>query len=227
MVRSVKDLLRKTLGYAKVTYVQLSTVLCEITATINARPLTVVTEDLEDLIPLTPAMFLHDTAYPGVSDLELLEASGFQKLFQNRKKYLQEIKMRFRREYLSLLVHRGKQKVVKKFNVGDVVFIGSDDKKRWQWPMARILELMPGKDGHVRVAKLKTAFGVFIRPVQWLFAMEVTSPKEIPKKANHERDESRNKDSVEEEEVVESQEVQEQVQTRAGRKVKVPEWYGV
>ena len=31
--------------------------------------------------------------------------------------------------------------------IGDVLLVGSDDRKRLQWPVARIVELIPGRDG--------------------------------------------------------------------------------
>jgi hypothetical protein len=63
--------------------------------------------------------------------------------------------------------------------VGDVVLVGADNKKRWEWPMAKILELIPGKDGTVRVAKIKTSTGEWMRPLQRLYPMEVSSAAEM------------------------------------------------
>jgi len=42
-----------------------------------------------------------------------------------------------------------------------------------EWPIARIKELFPGKDGLVRVVKLQTANGELIRPVQRLIPLEL------------------------------------------------------
>ncbi|XP_021967506.1 uncharacterized protein LOC110862595 [Folsomia candida] len=69
MVRSVKDLLKRMLGRAKLNYDQLRTCLSSVAAVINDRPLTTTTEDHEDLIPLTPAMF-----FKGVSKSEFPES---------------------------------------------------------------------------------------------------------------------------------------------------------
>jgi len=46
------------LGNAKLNYEQLRTCLSQVENVVNERPLTVVSEDLNDLIPLTPAMFM-------------------------------------------------------------------------------------------------------------------------------------------------------------------------
>lgn len=146
LIRSVKDLLKRILGFGKLTYVQLETCLCEVESVINGRPLTFVTEDQDDLIPLTPAMFIHDLPDGEFPEAELISVNGLQSKFKNMKKLSEELGSRFRKEYLAQLVHRGKDKKLRDFKVGDVVLVGADNKKRIQWPMGRILELLPGKD---------------------------------------------------------------------------------
>ena len=57
MVKSTKRCLRKVVGRAKLYYDELSTLLVEIEAVINSRPLTYLSaEDLDE--PLTPSHFL-------------------------------------------------------------------------------------------------------------------------------------------------------------------------
>ncbi|GFU32443.1 integrase catalytic domain-containing protein, partial [Trichonephila clavipes] len=58
LVRTVKELLKRTLGRSVLTYDELYTVLCDCESIINCRPLTYVSENPEELIPLTPSMFL-------------------------------------------------------------------------------------------------------------------------------------------------------------------------
>jgi len=214
LVRSVKELLRRTLRKTTLSYDKLRTILSEIEAVINGRPLTTVTEDPDDLRPLTPAMFMHEISCPSMTDRELLDVSGFRKLYQEKRTLLDDLKTRFRREYLSQLVQRGKEKSVRTFRVGDVVLVGADNKRRWEWPMARIVELLPGKDGHVRVAKVKTAVGILTRPIQHLNALEVSSPEDKPPQPT----------TVQSSDETPEPEAQ---FTRSGRKVKAPVRYGV
>jgi len=57
LVRTTKRCLRKTIGQARLTYDELSTVLVEVEAVINSRPLSYVTaDDFEE--PLTPSHLL-------------------------------------------------------------------------------------------------------------------------------------------------------------------------
>ncbi|GFS63215.1 hypothetical protein TNCV_1496451 [Trichonephila clavipes] len=46
-----------------------------------------------------------------------------------------------------------------------MVLIGNDNKKRLSWPIAKIIELIPGRDGEIRTVRLKTQHGTVIRPV--------------------------------------------------------------
>ncbi|GFT86078.1 DUF5641 domain-containing protein [Trichonephila clavipes] len=62
-----------------------------------------------------------------------------------------------------------------KTNEGDIVLIGTDDKKRLHWLLGRVLELFPGKDGIIRLVKLRTERGDMLRPIQRLYPLEVTS----------------------------------------------------
>ncbi|GFY72607.1 integrase catalytic domain-containing protein [Trichonephila inaurata madagascariensis] len=58
--------------------------------------------------------------------------------------------------------------------VGDIVSIGDDVKKRLQWSLARIIELIPGKDRIVRTVRVKTQHSVFVRPIQRIFPLEAS-----------------------------------------------------
>ncbi|GFX15807.1 uncharacterized protein TNCV_1061291 [Trichonephila clavipes] len=59
--------------------------------------------------------------------------------------------------------------------VGEIVLVGNDSKKRINWPLAVIVELVPGCDGNVRTVKVKTQTGVFLRPIQRIFPLEIDS----------------------------------------------------
>ena len=54
------------------------------------------------------------------------------------------------------------------------MLVGADNQ-RILWPMARILELIPGRDGIVRVARVKTQRGSLPRPLQRLYPLEMSS----------------------------------------------------
>ena len=57
-VKSAKYHLVRVIGEKVSTFVELSTVLCRIEAILNSRPLMALTDDVNDLVVLTPAHFL-------------------------------------------------------------------------------------------------------------------------------------------------------------------------
>ncbi|GFT21364.1 DUF5641 domain-containing protein [Trichonephila clavipes] len=111
-------------------------------------------EDPNELLPLSPAMFIHGNSNCETSDLDQVDQSSLVK----RTKYLQklcgDLRQRFRNEYLALLVHRGTRR---------------NDA----------LEVYPGKDGVPRVARIRTSHGERIRPFQRLYPLEVSAKTEI------------------------------------------------
>lgn len=179
LIGIIKDLLKRVLKNRKLSLDQLHTTLCQIEGVINDRPLTYVTEDQDDLIPLTPSMFLREIQEVDCPEVEALDAFQIRANRKAKTSLREEFRVRFRNEYLSQLVQRGKGEKVHQFIVGDVVLIGDDNKKRLMWEMGRIAELMVGKDGKCRVAKVKTAHGHLVRPLQRLFPLEISHPVEV------------------------------------------------
>lgn len=70
LVGLVKRALRKTVSRKLLTYVQLQTVLKEVEATVNARPLVYICDDIDSTITLTPGHFLTLNPNTGVPELE-------------------------------------------------------------------------------------------------------------------------------------------------------------
>ncbi|OXU31774.1 hypothetical protein TSAR_006772, partial [Trichomalopsis sarcophagae] len=77
------------------------------------------------------------------------------------------------RKYLGQLVrHCKSKKNLNTIKEGDIVLIASDYQKRLDWPLARVLQVVPGNDGVPRIAKLKTAEGELVRLLQRLIPLE-------------------------------------------------------
>ena len=55
---------------------------------------------------------------------------------------------------------------VRNLRLGDVVLLRDDISPPTQWPLAIITELHPGKDGLVRVVKVRTAKSEFTRGIE-------------------------------------------------------------
>ncbi|GIY91773.1 hypothetical protein CEXT_251811 [Caerostris extrusa] len=60
-----------------------------------------------------------------------------------------------------------------------VVLIGSDNRKRIDWPPGVITEFIPGKDKQVRLIKVKTSHCTLLRLIQRIYPLEVDSSKDL------------------------------------------------
>ncbi|GFV91905.1 DUF5641 domain-containing protein [Trichonephila clavipes] len=137
-----------------------------------AGPLFLKTGEKE-LIPLTPAMFLIENRCSDTTDIDELNSTDLRKRMKYRIKLLSDLRKRFRKEYLSELIQKQNDNRVREPRIGEMVLIGNDNKKRLSWPIAKIIELIPGRDGEIRTVRLKTQHGTVIRPVQRIFPLEV------------------------------------------------------
>ncbi|UYV83382.1 hypothetical protein LAZ67_23000834 [Cordylochernes scorpioides] len=141
---------------------------------INARPLTYIAEDNDDLVPLTPEMFLREPRAEEEIDLNEFRCN-FGKSYGKRKRLLKEFRKRFRSEYLGLLVHNDNRKKQRQLKVGDIVLVEVENRKQINWPMGKITKVFPGTDNVRRLVEVKTKSGFMKRAVQRLFPLEVPS----------------------------------------------------
>ncbi|GBL91789.1 hypothetical protein AVEN_71422-1 [Araneus ventricosus] len=98
LVRVIKELLRRTLGNSVFSFEELETVICGCESVINSRPLTYISKESRELVPLTPSMFLIENRCSDVTDFEAIDQGHFQKRIRFRSKLLNDLKQRFRRD---------------------------------------------------------------------------------------------------------------------------------
>ncbi|GFU22393.1 bel12-ag transposon polyprotein [Nephila pilipes] len=121
---------------------------------------------------ILPSKHLADIPLNNVSDLDQIGKTNIVLRWSYIQKVRENLKQRFKREYLGFL-RSSVTKREDKINVGDIVLIGTDDKKRLHWLLGRVLELFPGKDGIIRLVKLRTEKGNVLRPIQRLYPLEL------------------------------------------------------
>jgi len=150
------------------------TLLCEVEAILNSRPLTTVSGDPSDVEPLTPAHIL--TMKPAVLPPPgtFQDADVYSRKRWRRIQYLAQVFWsRWRREFLCLCQARSKwTNEQRNLSVDDIVLI-KEDAPRSQWPLGRVLEVESGQDGLVRAAKVNTRSGSFRRPIAKLVRLFV------------------------------------------------------
>ncbi|GFT12015.1 integrase catalytic domain-containing protein [Trichonephila clavipes] len=136
LIGMLKIILRRVLGKACLTYEELYTVVCDSESVINSRPLTYLSKDQEDLVALTPAMFLQEIKENGVPDLDLIDSQRMNRRFLYRQRIRQELRKRFRLKYLGQLKSFSKSRKEDVIKEGDIVLIGDTNSKRIYWPFA-------------------------------------------------------------------------------------------
>ena len=185
-VKSFKHHFKRVIGEQKLTFEELTTLLTQIEACLNSRPLCALSEDPEDLDFLSPSHFL-----TGGSALTLVETEhDLRTRWQLTQKILHDLWNRWRTEYLTQLNTRSKWKQPQKnINIGDIVLIHDDNLPPGKWALGRVIELHPGTDKNVRVVTLKTKSGYMKRPIIKL-SMLLDSEADVTK------DDSKNKDST-------------------------------
>lgn len=228
MVRSVKEPLRKILRQSSINLEQLDLLLMEITTVINDRPLTTLTEDPEDLEPLTPNMFLRGTKNATFPEEEAITHKTLRSEWERIKIYKELLQTRFRKEYLGQLVEHKRTNKSSVIKVGDIVLVENDKKKRYQWPMGRVMEIMPSSDGEIRVAKIRTRGGCINRPLRRLYPLEMNDSRPDMSSDVSNVHLVTNAPQEEEEEVIEEDNIfnednsETEKITKSGRKVKKP-----
>ncbi|XP_076383917.1 uncharacterized protein LOC143261233 [Megalopta genalis] len=175
-VKSAKYHLKRIIGEQRLTFEELYTLLTQVESCLNSRPISPISSDPNDLNPLTPGHFLigdAPTALPShdLTDIKTNRLSRFQLIQQMFQHFWQ----RWKREYLHQLQQRSKWRTSspQALEVGTLVLIKEDNLPPLRWRLGRIKELHLGTDGGARVATVKTADGIFKRPVAKLCMLPI------------------------------------------------------
>ena len=152
----------------------LQTAFCEVEFIMNDRPITTVTNDPNDLEPLTPNHLLQLKTFP------ILPPGLFQRedLYSRRRwrqvQYLADLFWkRWTREYVPLMQERHKwNKIKRNFTAGDIVVIIDDNAPRNSWLLGRVVKALPGAKGLVRSVLVKTKTNIIQRPIMTLCLLD-------------------------------------------------------
>ncbi|CAI6373892.1 unnamed protein product [Macrosiphum euphorbiae] len=171
-VKSTKTLLHRITNGKVLTYEELNTILHQVEATLNSRPLSAMSADPSDFKTLTAGHFLTMEPLVPIPSIPTTTDSS-QNLtvtLRNRWALIQQIQNHFwnrwHREYLHTLQERPKwNRVTVNIRLGALVIL-KEPTPPLTWKTARVVEICPGPDGVVRVTKVRTANGkIFTRPV--------------------------------------------------------------
>ena len=174
MIKAAKKAIRAILSNADINDEELMTTFIGVEALLNSRPLTYQSADSKDITPLTPNHFLHGQA-GGLSAPETVDEIAFnpKKRWRRVQELISHCWKRWLKEWLPLLNARQKWNEIRPdLKIGDVVLAISPKSPRTHWPLARVLEVYPGQDGHVRVVKLQAGKETIVRPISKCVPLE-------------------------------------------------------
>lgn len=164
-VKITKFHLTRTMKETRLTLGELNTLLCQVEACINSRPITPLSNNPSDLEVLTPAHFLIGGPLFLTPEVDLTNKSpnGLR-----RWKYVQYLMQifwkRWEREYLPQCQIRGKWVTnIKPLEINDVVIVKGENTHPTRWKLGRVIDLHPGKDKIIRVATVRMANGTEMR----------------------------------------------------------------
>lgn len=166
-VKSIKFHLKRTMGETSYTLDELTTLLTQIEAILNSRPLQPLSDDPDDLTTLTPGHFLIGKALttlpePSLQALNPSRLSRWQLIQQQTQSFWSQwSKAHLQRQLAtSKWWHKSNQ-----LQVGSLVLLTDERFPPCKWPLARITQLHPGADGLTRVVTIKTATTTLVRPI--------------------------------------------------------------
>ena len=166
--------LKAILTDANVSDEELMTAITGAESLLNSRPLKYQTANVDDDVPLTPNHFLHGQM-GGSFAPETVDQTTFspRKPWQRVQELVMHFWQRWLKEWLPGLNPTTKwHKEKRNSKVGDIVIVISPDNPRAHWPLAKVIQVFPGKDGKVRVAQVQTGQKLLKRPVNKLCLLE-------------------------------------------------------
>ena len=160
-------------------FLELQTVLLEVEAILNSRPLCPLYEDnLEE--PLTPNHLLFGRKFPQRNEFDHQSSNlphGVKRV-RYIERVLEHFWERWRKEYVvelrNYLLYKYKKKNDLIPTVNDIVIVYESKTPRQNWCLGRITELIPSKDKQIRGAKvlLGRTKNIIERPINKLYPLE-------------------------------------------------------
>lgn len=167
-VKSTKFHIKRVIGMNSLTFEEYYTVLSQIEAILNSRPISPLSNDSSDPQPLTPAHFLIGQRLTTIPDEDYLRIPENRlSKFKRLQRMVQHFWARWSKEYISELQQRTKwkQQFPSILKPGCIVLIKEDGLPPLKWQLGVVQEIHPGTDGVVRAATVKTTSAILKRPV--------------------------------------------------------------
>ncbi|XP_053691504.1 uncharacterized protein LOC128740017 [Sabethes cyaneus] len=179
-VKTAKRHLFRQLGSTRLSFEDYYTILHQIEAAMNSRPLLPMSDDPNNLAALTPGHFLTGSSLQALPDPDLLHTpvNALDHL-QRLQQHVQKFWSHWRSEYLQELIKDTKRAARNdEIQPGRMVILVDEMLPAIRWPLARITQIHPGSDNLTRVVTLRTAKGIITRPITKICLLPV--PESTP-----------------------------------------------
>ena len=201
LIKVVKDCIYKTFGRSTISSTNFRTALSDIQLMINNRPLTYRTKEgeLDVLTPnhflnlgdLSPSLVLSESTLTMLWDLDeeeqpnaLINALDVRDSLQEkfREMWTHSYLLSLREQHLSSKKIPSNHPSLK---VGSILMLKNPFKPRIFWSLVKIVDLIPSKDGNIRVVKIQRSDGSqTTAAISNLYPLELhctrTSHREVP-----------------------------------------------
>ncbi|XP_011883895.1 PREDICTED: uncharacterized protein LOC105571038 [Vollenhovia emeryi] len=179
-VKSVKHHLHRVLGSHTLSFEEMTTLLCQIEACLNSRPIAPLSDSFDDYQFLTPGHFLIGQSIavapePSILDLQENRLSRWQMVRQISERFWKL----WSDDYVNTLQQRSKwRKPMPAVVTGKLVLLRNPLLPPCKWELGRIIRLHPGPDGLTRVVTVRTAASEYVRPIGKICILPVDASKD-------------------------------------------------
>ena len=172
-MRTIRKVLQGVIQEQSLNDESLRTLMCEVESILNNRPITAVSDGPNVPLALKPNHLLLLREGPPLPPRLSDEADRYKRRWRQVQYLVTIFWKRWVKQYLPELQRRQKWLHEKpNISVGDLVLMVDESVPRGLWPMARVIETYPGKDGLVRSVKIRTKNTQLVRPIAKLVMLE-------------------------------------------------------
>ncbi|XP_054086940.1 uncharacterized protein LOC128921926 [Zeugodacus cucurbitae] len=169
-VKSAKHHIVRVIGNALLTAEELATLLAEVEAILNSRPLTPLSQDPNDGEAFTPAHLLIGCSLRALPPEKVpVDPVRCCERWQLVCCLKQQFWRQWSKVYLRGLQERNKWlHPTRNMQLNDLVLVHEDNVPPQLWVLGRVVATVEGQDGKVRVADVATKTGTIKRPIHKL-----------------------------------------------------------
>ncbi|XP_074099251.1 uncharacterized protein LOC141527581 [Cotesia typhae] len=166
-VKSMKHHLTRRIGESSFTFEEFTTLLHQVEAILNSRPLESLSQDPQDLSALTPGHLLIGRALNAIPEPSLLELNTAR---LSRWQFIQQRIQCFWKHWSNSYIQRhlaqtNWHRAYNNITIGSLVLLTDERIPPTRWPLARVTAVHPGNDKLIRVATIETVNGTLTRPI--------------------------------------------------------------